>query len=152
MSVFATPGTVACQAPLSMGFSRQGHWSGLPFPSPMYESEKWNWSHSVMFDPQRPHGLEPTRLLHPWDFPGKSTGVHCHCLLQLVSSRGEISWNLNGLYIMTVYSCTKIITGRLNQAPGLISLARAGIHNYPGYVDCYFLFTLTVYICINWSA
>ena len=25
--------------------------------------------------PQRPHGLQPTRLLHPWDFPGKSTGV-----------------------------------------------------------------------------
>ena len=50
---------------------------------------------------------------------------------------------------MTVYSCTKIITGCLNQAPGLISLTRAGIHNYPGYVDCYFLFTLTVYICIS---
>ena len=31
---FATPWTVACQAPLSMGFSRQGYWSGLPFPSP----------------------------------------------------------------------------------------------------------------------
>ena len=30
---------------------------------------------------QRPHGLQPTRLLHPWDFPGKSTGVGCHCLL-----------------------------------------------------------------------
>ena len=30
----------------------------------------------------RPHGLQPTRLLHPWDFPGKSTGVGCHCLLQ----------------------------------------------------------------------
>ena len=29
-----TPGTVACQAPLSMGFSRQEYWSGLPFPSP----------------------------------------------------------------------------------------------------------------------
>ena len=28
-----------------------------------------------MSDSQRPHGLEPTRLLHPWDFPGKSTGV-----------------------------------------------------------------------------
>ena len=27
-------GLVACQAPLSMGFSRQEHWSGLPFPSP----------------------------------------------------------------------------------------------------------------------
>ena len=30
----ATPSTVACQAPLSMGFSRQECWSGLPFPSP----------------------------------------------------------------------------------------------------------------------
>ena len=30
----ATPRTVACQAPLSVGFSRQGYWSGLPFPSP----------------------------------------------------------------------------------------------------------------------
>ena len=32
-----------------------------------------------MSDPQRPHGLQPTRLLRPWDFPGKSTGVGCHC-------------------------------------------------------------------------
>ena len=31
----------------------------------------------------QPHGLQPTRLLHPWDFPGKSTGVGCHCLLWL---------------------------------------------------------------------
>ena len=30
----ATPWTIAHQAPLSMGFSRQGYWSGLPFPSP----------------------------------------------------------------------------------------------------------------------
>ena len=29
------------QAPPSLGFSRQKHWSGLPFPSPMHESEKW---------------------------------------------------------------------------------------------------------------
>ena len=29
----------------------------------------------------RPHGLEPTRLLRPWDFPGKRTGVGCHCHL-----------------------------------------------------------------------
>ena len=32
--LFATPWTVAYQAPLSMGFSRQEYWSGLPFPSP----------------------------------------------------------------------------------------------------------------------
>ena len=31
----------AHQAPPSLGFSRQEHWSGLPFPSPMHESEKW---------------------------------------------------------------------------------------------------------------
>ena len=47
----------------------------------MHESEKWKWSRSVVSDPQRPHGLQPSRLLHPWDFPGKSTGVGCHCLL-----------------------------------------------------------------------
>ena len=35
---------------------------------------------------QRPHGLKPTRLLHPWDFPGKSTGVGCHCLLRVHSN------------------------------------------------------------------
>ena len=41
-------------------------------------------------DSSRPHGLQPTRLLLPWDFPGKSTGVGCHlypnislCLLLL---------------------------------------------------------------------
>ena len=34
----------AHQAPPSLGFSRQEHWSGLPFPSPMHESEKWKWS------------------------------------------------------------------------------------------------------------
>ena len=42
---------------------------------------KWKWSCSVVSDSQRPHGLQPTRLLCPWDFPGKSTGVGCHRLL-----------------------------------------------------------------------
>ena len=36
------------------------------------------------------HGLQPTRLLYPWDFPGKSTGVGCHCLLLL---REQFWWN-----------------------------------------------------------
>ena len=34
------PETAAHHAPLSLGFSRQEHWSGLPFPSPMQENEK----------------------------------------------------------------------------------------------------------------
>ena len=79
----ATPKTAAYQAPLSLGFSRQEHWSGFPFPSSMHESEKWKWSRSVVSNPQRPHGLQPTRLLLPWDFPGKSTGVGCHCHIQV---------------------------------------------------------------------
>ena len=61
----------AHQAPPSLGFSRQEHWSGLPFPSPVHESEKWKWSCSVVPDPQRPHEPQPSRLLRPWDFPGK---------------------------------------------------------------------------------
>ena len=40
----------AHQAPPSLGFSRQEHWSGLPFPSPVHESEKWKGSRSVMSD------------------------------------------------------------------------------------------------------
>ena len=36
----ATPQTAAHQAPPSLGFSRQERWSGLPFPSPVHESEK----------------------------------------------------------------------------------------------------------------
>jgi len=78
----ASPQTAAHQTPPSLGFSRQEHWSGLPFPSPTHESEKWKWSLSVLSDSLQPHGLQPTRLLRPWDFPGKNTGVGCHRLLR----------------------------------------------------------------------
>jgi len=59
-----------------------------------------------MSDSLRPHGLQPTSLLHPWDFPSKSTGVGCHRLLRfrwlllfkkqkqktLVNSKRNQSW------------------------------------------------------------
>ena len=64
----------------SLGFSRQEHWSGLPLPYPVHESEK-KVKLLSRSDSSQPHGLQPTRLLHPWDLPGKSTGVGCHCLL-----------------------------------------------------------------------
>ena len=83
----------AHQAPPSLGFSRKEHWRGLPFPSPMHESEKWKWSRSVMSDSLQPHELQPTRLLRPWDFPGKSTGVGCYCLLPVDMSLGKL-WEL----------------------------------------------------------
>ena len=85
----ATPETAAHQAPPSLGFSRQEHGSGLPFPSPTHESKKWKGSCSVVSDSSRPHGLQPTRFLRPWDFPGMSTGVGCHFLLQCVKVKSE---------------------------------------------------------------
>ena len=39
VQLYATPQTAVHQVPPSLGFSRQEHWSGLPFPSPMHESE-----------------------------------------------------------------------------------------------------------------
>ena len=50
----ATPETATHQASPSLGFSRQEHWSGLPFPSPLHESEKWKWSRSVVSDSSDP--------------------------------------------------------------------------------------------------
>ena len=44
---------------------------------------------SVMSDSVRPHGLQPTRLLCPWDSPGKNTGVGCHFLLQCMKVESE---------------------------------------------------------------
>ena len=46
-----------------------------------------------MSDSVRPHRLQPTRLPHPWDSPGKNTGVGCHFLLQCtkVKSESEVS-------------------------------------------------------------
>ena len=39
-------------------------------------------SRSVVSYSLRPHGLQPSRVLCPWDFPGKNTGVDCYSLLQ----------------------------------------------------------------------
>ena len=51
-------------------------------------SNAWKWKVKVKSLSRvglyRPHGLQPTRLLRPWDFPRKSTGVGCHYLLLLL--------------------------------------------------------------------
>ena len=78
----ATPWTTAHQVPPSLGFSRQEHWSGLPLPSPMHESEKGKWSRSVVSNPQQPHGLQTSRLLRLCDSPGRRTAVGCRCRLR----------------------------------------------------------------------
>ena len=42
-----------------------------------------------MSDSVRPHSWHPTRLPHPWDSPGKNTGVGCHFLLQCMKVKSE---------------------------------------------------------------
>ena len=42
-----------------------------------------------MSDSVQPHRRQPTRLPHPWDSPGKNTGVGCHFLLQSMKLKGE---------------------------------------------------------------
>ena len=47
-----------------------------------YCQRELTWSHLIVSDYLRPHGLQATRLLSPCNFPGKSTGLGCHFLLQ----------------------------------------------------------------------
>ena len=72
--LFSTPQTVACQAPLSMGFSRQEYWSGLPFPPPGNLPDS---------------GIEPTSPALQADFLSLSCQGSLHCFMNvyhLVSS------------------------------------------------------------------
>ena len=71
----------ARQAPPSLGFSRQEHeWVAISFSN--------TWKRKVKANSQ-PHEPQPTRLLRPWDFPGRSTGVGCHCLLHWLHSKSD---------------------------------------------------------------
>ena len=112
----------AHQAPLSLGFSRQEHWSGLPFPSPMHESEKSKWSRSVVSYSSQPHGLQPTRLLRPWDFPGKSTGVGCHCLLQHSDSISLLILSVFLSFSQTWKRCRTLLVIKMLLVTGCISV------------------------------
>ena len=83
---FATSWTVARQAPSSMGFSRQEHWSGVPFPSP-----------GDLPDPGielRSHILQEYAL--PAEPPGKTknTEVGSLSLLQQIFVTQELNWGL----------------------------------------------------------
>ena len=114
-----TPWTKACQVPLSMGFSRQGSWSGLPFPSPMHAcmlssfsrvllyATPWTAAHqaplSTEFSRQGywsglpfshsvvSNSLQPARLLCPWNSPGKNTRVGSHSPLQGIFQIQELN-------------------------------------------------------------
>ena len=70
------------------------------------------------------HGLQPTRLLCPWDFPGKSTGVGCHCLLR---------WEaLDQNKLMTQTHCP-LQSSDLSSTPGPKRLSLLEICYEPGF-------------------
>ena len=48
------------------------------------------WVASVVSNSVWPHRRQPTRLPHPWDSPGKNTGVGCHCLLQCMKVKVKL--------------------------------------------------------------
>ena len=72
----------AVRSPCAATYSSPGLAQLEKSPRSNKAQSKVEWSHSVVSDSLRPHGLQPTRLLRPWDFPGKRTGVGCHFLFQ----------------------------------------------------------------------
>ena len=58
------------------------HFPAVRIPFLIYKEESESVCRSVVSNSLRPRGLKPSRLLGPWDSPGKNTGVGCHALLQ----------------------------------------------------------------------
>ena len=93
--LLAIPWTAAYQAPLSMGVSRQEYWSGSPVPSPKHSMLLSHFSRVRLCATSQtaahhdPLSMGVSRLLCPWEFPGKSTGVGCHFLLQCMKVKSE---------------------------------------------------------------
>ena len=59
-----------------------------------------------MSDSVQPHGQQPTRLPHPWDSPGKNTGVGCHFLLQCMKVKSESEVAQSCLTLSDPMDCT----------------------------------------------
>ena len=89
---------------------------------------------SVVSDSLQPHGLQPARLLCPWDFPGNSTGMDCHFLLQWIfptqgsnpglphcrqklyrlSHQGSLGWSQESAFLSSILSLSCIGEGNGN--------------------------------------
>ena len=126
----ATPQTAAHEASPSLEFSRQEHWSGLPFPSPMHESEKSKCSHSVVSDSSGPHGLQAYQAprsmgfsrqewvaiassgIIPWSSPKKGTA----CML----AEGLLTGTSTSLHY--TYCTHHLLTGMKSWWTGTVSL------------------------------
>ena len=159
---FATPWTVACQPPLSMGFPRQQYWRGFPFPSPHIYYTNILYTHTYIFDFLKfcldgkesvCNAGDPGLILESGIFSGEGNS----CPLQyscLKNSMGRGAWptTVHGLQKVGHYWVTNTHTfsARANKvwyewmyiSPHTIQQLLISIH----YVDCtlknhYFIFT-----------
>ena len=85
VQLFAAPQTVARQASLSVGFSRQGYWSALPFPSPEDLPDPENEPRFPAFNadslPSKPPGKPPNLPYVPYLIPEPTSLTLCPFLL-----------------------------------------------------------------------
>ena len=85
--LFATPWTIAHQAPPSMEFSRQEYWSGLPFPSPgdlpnpgIKPGSPALWAEALSSEPPGKFAFNPSHLFHPFPIPPSPLATTVLCI------------------------------------------------------------------------
>ena len=101
-------------------------------------SNAWKWKVKVKslsrVRPSRPHGLQPTRLLCPRDFPGKNTGVGCHCLLWPPSKLDQmflLCTPCHGPYVNGNFPCLLRSSSRIWFPNGTIDTSNSNRNTQP---------------------
>ena len=90
-------------------------------------------AHSVVSDTLWPHWLESTRLLYPWKFPGKNTGMDCHFLLHVIfPTQGSklcllhlLHWQVDSspqCYLGSLHTTLDLITGKRSSSTPVESM------------------------------
>jgi len=109
----------------ALGYSRQEHWSGLPFPSPMHESEKWKWSCSVVSDSSNPmncslpgfsvHGIFQAKVL---EWGAIAFSMNLLFGLQLFCFQFRVTWIIwTSVHFKRTYASTPWLPGLLYSVP-----------------------------------
>ena len=102
----ATPWSVACQAPLSMGFSRQECWSGLPFPSPMINLDSILKSRDIILPTTlgivKTMGFPVVMYIRTWEVDHKESWVLKNWYFQTVLLEKTLEWSLDSKEIKPV--------------------------------------------------
>jgi len=109
-----------------------------------------------MSDSVRPHRRQPTRLPHPWDSPGKNTGVGCHFLLQCmkVKSESEVTQSCPTLSNPMDCSPSGSSVHGIFQARVLEwgAIAFSDIHIYISHMCIYICMDIVVVQSTSWTA